>query len=279
MEKERIDLLVVQQGLTDSREKAKRMVMAGQVYDQNNLRYDKPGEKVSIETQLHIKGETLKYVSRGGLKLEKALKVFNISVEGENVLDIGSSTGGFTDVALQNGAAHCYALDVGTNQLDWKIRNNDKVTTMEQTNFRYTKLEDFKMGQPTFACMDVSFISLKLILPALKNILKEGGSAVSLIKPQFEAGKDKVGKKGIVSDPQVHEDVLDDILHFANQNGFDVCHLDFSPITGGTGNIEFLAHLVSTEAGALGVTAENIAIRSVIQEANEQLKNKTITLH
>lgn len=279
MEKERIDLLVVQQGLTDSREKAKRMVMAGQVYDQNNLRYDKPGEKISIETQLHIKGETLKYVSRGGLKLEKALKVFNISVEGENVLDIGSSTGGFTDVALQNGAAHCYALDVGTNQLDWKIRNNDKVTTMEQTNFRYTKLEDFKMGQPTFACMDVSFISLKLILPALKNILKEGGSAVSLIKPQFEAGKDKVGKKGIVSDPQVHEDVLDDILHFANQNGFDVYHLDFSPITGGTGNIEFLAHLVSTEAGALGVTAENIAIRSVIQEANEQLKNKTITLH
>lgn len=279
MEKERIDLLVVQQGLTDSREKAKRMVMAGQVYDQNNLRYDKPGEKISIETQLHIKGETLKYVSRGGLKLEKALKVFNISVEGENVLDIGSSTGGFTDVALQNGAAHCYALDVGTNQLDWKIRNNDKVTTLEQTNFRYTKLEDFKMGQPTFACMDVSFISLKLILPALKNILKEGGSAVSLIKPQFEAGKDKVGKKGIVSDPQVHEDVLDDILHFANQNGFDVRHLDFSPITGGTGNIEFLAHLVSTEAGALGVTAEDIAIRSVIQEANEQLKNKTITLH
>ena len=279
MEKERIDLLVVQQGLTDSREKAKRMVMAGQVYDQNNLRYDKPGEKISIETQLHIKGETLKYVSRGGLKLEKALKVFNISVEGENVLDIGSSTGGFTDVALQNGAAHCYALDVGTNQLDWKIRNNDKVTTMEQTNFRYTKLEDFKMGQPTFACMDVSFISLKLILPALKNILKEGGSAVSLIKPQFEAGKDKVGKKGIVSDPQVHEAVLEDILYFANQNGFDVRHLDFSPITGGTGNIEFLAHLVSTEAGALGVTAEDIAIRSVIQEANEQLKNKTITLH
>lgn len=279
MEKERIDLLVVQQGLTDSREKAKRMVMAGQVYDQNNLRYDKPGEKVSIETLLHIKGETLKYVSRGGLKLEKALKVFNISVEGENVLDIGSSTGGFTDVALQNGAAHCYALDVGTNQLDWKIRNNDKVTTMEQTNFRYTKLEDFTMGQPTFACMDVSFISLKLILPALKNILKEGGSAVSLIKPQFEAGKDKVGKKGIVSDPKVHEAVLEDILHFANQNGFDVRHLDFSPITGGTGNIEFLAHLVSTEASALGVTAEDIAIRSVIQEANEQLKNKTLTLH
>lgn len=279
MEKERIDLLVVQQGLTDSREKAKRMVMAGQIYDQNNLRYDKPGEKIAVDTQLHIKGETLKYVSRGGLKLEKALSVFNISVEGANVLDIGSSTGGFTDVALQNGAAHCYALDVGTNQLDWKIRNNDKVTTMEQTNFRYSKLEDFKMGQPTFACMDVSFISLKLILPALRDILIEGGSAVSLIKPQFEAGKDKVGKKGIVSDPRVHEAVLEDLLQFANLNGFNVKGLDFSPITGGTGNIEFLAHLVATDEGVAGVTSDDISIRSVIKEANNHLKNKTITLH
>lgn len=279
MEKERIDLLVVQQGLTDSREKAKRMVMAGQIYDQNNLRYDKPGEKITVETQLHIKGETLKYVSRGGLKLEKALSVFNISVEGANVLDIGSSTGGFTDVALQNGAAHCYALDVGTNQLDWKIRNNDKVTTMEQTNFRYSKVEDFNMGQPTFACMDVSFISLKLILPVLKNILKAGGSAVALIKPQFEAGKDKVGKKGIVSDPRVHEAVLEDILQFANLNGFDVRGLDFSPITGGTGNIEFLAHLVATDEGVAGVTSEDVSIKSVIKEANTQLKNKLITLH
>lgn len=279
MEKERIDLLVVQQGLTDSREKAKRMVMAGQIYDQNNLRYDKPGEKIATNTQLHIKGETLKYVSRGGLKLEKALSVFNISVEGANVLDIGSSTGGFTDVALQNDAAHCYALDVGTNQLDWKIRNNDKVTTMEQTNFRYSKIEDFHMGQPTFACMDVSFISLKLILPVLKNILKVGGSAISLIKPQFEAGKDKVGKKGIVSDPRVHEAVLEDILQFANLNGFDVRGLDFSPITGGTGNIEFLAHLVATDEGVAGVTSEEVSIRSVIEVANDQLKNKTITLH
>lgn len=278
MEKERIDLLVVQQGLTDSREKAKRMIMAGQIYDQNNLRYDKPGEKIPVITQLHIKGETLKYVSRGGLKLEKALAVFNISVEDAVVLDIGSSTGGFTDVALQNGAAHCYALDVGTNQLDWKIRNNEKVTTMEQTNFRYSKLEDFKAGQPTFACMDVSFISLKLILPVLKTILKAGGSAVALIKPQFEAGKEKVGKKGIVSDPLVHQAVLEDILQFANLNGFDVRGLDFSPITGGTGNIEFLAHLVAQEEGVTGITSQELSIKSVVEEAYQQLKNVTINL-
>ncbi|MGP6146299.1 TlyA family RNA methyltransferase [Jeotgalibaca sp. A122] len=279
MEKERIDLLVVQQGLTDSREKAKRMIMAGQIYDQNNLRYDKPGEKVPVITQLHIKGETLKYVSRGGLKLEKALDVFDISLEGIIVLDIGSSTGGFTDVALQNGASHCYALDVGTNQLDWKIRNDERVTTMEQTNFRYSKLEDFKEGQPGFACMDVSFISLKLILPVLKTILKPGGSAVALIKPQFEAGKEKVGKKGIVSDPSVHKQVLEEILAFANLTGFDVAGLDFSPITGGTGNIEFLAHLVATEDSALGTTSGEVSIDAVIEDAHEQLKNKTIRLH
>lgn len=279
MEKERIDLLVVQQGLTDSREKAKRMIMAGQIYDQNNLRYDKPGEKVPVVTRLHIKGETLKYVSRGGLKLEKALDVFDISLEGIIVLDIGSSTGGFTDVALQNGASHCYALDVGTNQLDWKIRNDERVTTMEQTNFRYSKLEDFKEGQPGFACMDVSFISLKLILPVLKTILKPGGSAVALIKPQFEAGKEKVGKKGIVSDPSVHKQVLEEILVFANLTGFDVAGLDFSPITGGTGNIEFLAHLVATEDSALGTTSGEVSIDAVIEDAHEQLKNKTIRLH
>ncbi|MGP6139677.1 TlyA family RNA methyltransferase [Jeotgalibaca sp. A127] len=279
MEKERIDLLVVQQGLTDSREKAKRMIMAGQIYDQNNLRYDKPGEKVPVVTRLHIKGETLKYVSRGGLKLEKALDVFDISLEGIIVLDIGSSTGGFTDVALQNGASHCYALDVGTNQLDWKIRNDERVTTMEQTNFRYSKLEDFKEGQPGFACMDVSFISLKLILPVLKTILKPGGSAVALIKPQFEAGKEKVGKKGIVSDPSVHKQVLEEILAFANLTGFDVAGLDFSPITGGTGNIEFLAHLVATEDSALGTTSGEVSIDAVIEDAHEQLKNKTIRLH
>ncbi|AQS53297.1 Hemolysin A [Jeotgalibaca dankookensis] len=278
MEKERIDLLVVQQGLADSREKAKRMVMAGQIYDQNNLRYDKAGEKVPVTVQLHIKGETLKYVSRGGLKLEKALTVFEISVADKIVLDIGSSTGGFTDAALQNGAKHCYALDVGTNQLDWKIRNDDRVTVMEQTNFRYSKLEDFKEGQPEFACMDVSFISLRIILPVLKQILKIGGSAVALIKPQFEAGKEKVGKKGIVSDPLIHKEVLKNILTFANHTGFDVRGIDFSPITGGTGNIEFIAHFVSVEEDE-GSIAADVSISRVIEDAHSQLKNHTVRIH
>lgn len=277
MQKERIDLLVVQQGLADSREKAKRMVMAGQIYDEKNQRYDKPGEKIPLETQLHVKGETLKYVSRGGLKLEKALEEFQISLDGKVVLDIGSSTGGFTDVSLQSGAALCYALDVGTNQLDWKLRSDDRVVVMEQVNFRYSKPADFTMGQPQFACMDVSFISLKLIWPVLKEILAEGGEAVALIKPQFEAGKAKVGKKGIVSDPKVHAEVLEEMLTFAISIGFDVKALNFSPITGGTGNIEFLVHLHSTQK-ELGEMNPSVSIQAVIQEAHAHLKNKAIHL-
>lgn len=277
MQKERIDLLVVQQGLTDSREKAKRLVMAGKIYDENNLRYDKAGEKINAETILHIKGETLKYVSRGGLKLEKALDLFNVSVADKIVLDIGSSTGGFTDVALQNGAELVYALDVGTNQLDWKLRSNDQVVVMEQMNFRYSKLADFTKGQPAFACMDVSFISLKLIWPVLKEILEVGGDAIALIKPQFEAGKDKVGKKGIVSDPAIHQTVLEEMLTFAALIGFDVKALSFSPITGGTGNIEFLVHLKSTENGP-GTIAEQVSIQDVLVEAHQNLKNKAIHL-
>lgn len=277
MEKERIDLLVVQQGLADTREKAKRMIMAGQIYDENNQRYDKPGEKIKNEIQLHVKGETLKYVSRGGLKLEKALNEFNISLKDKIVLDIGSSTGGFTDVSLQNGAKLCYALDVGTNQLDWKLRSDDRVVVMEKMNFRYSKQEDFTHGQPEFACMDVSFISLKLILPVLKNILIVNGEAVALIKPQFEAGKEKVGKKGIVSDPSTHKEVIDNILEFATKAGFDVNGLSFSPITGGTGNIEFLVHLASSEE-RVGIISQQISIVEVIKAAHSQLKNKTISL-
>ena len=277
MEKERIDLLVVQQGLSDSREKAKRMIMAGQIYDQNSQRYDKPGEKIPITTQLQVKGESLKYVSRGGLKLEKALEVFGLTVEGKNVLDIGSSTGGFTDVSLQNGARLCYALDVGTNQLDWKLRSDDRVIVMEKVNFRYSKPEDFTNGQPQFATIDVSFISLKLILPVLKTILKTGGDVVALIKPQFEAGKEKVGKKGIISDPNVHQEVVEKVLLLATEQGFDVKGLSYSPITGGTGNIEFLAHLQSSKTET-GVIMDHVSISSVIEEAHSVLKNKTITL-
>lgn len=188
------------------------------------------------------------YVSRGGLKLEKALKVFKVDAKNKTMLDIGSSTGGFTDVALQKGAKLSYALDVGTNQLAWKLRQDDRVVVMENTNFRYSKLEDFTKGQPDLATIDVSFISLQLILPTLHEIIQNNGDVIALIKPQFEAGKEKVGKHGIVRDPKVHLEVLNKIISFAAEENYDVVELDFSPITGGKGNIEFLVHLVSKES-------------------------------
>lgn len=280
MAKERIDVLVVQQGLADSREKAKRMIMAGLIYDGDNLRYDKPGEKIPSDTQLHVKGETLRYVSRGGLKLEKAIKEFAIDLTNKVVLDIGSSTGGFTDAALQNGAKLCYALDVGTNQLAWKLRQDERVVVMEQVNFRYSKLEDFRMGRPEFASIDVSFISLRLILPVLKEILASGGETIALIKPQFEAGKDKVGKKGIISDPAVHKEVVEEVLAFARLTGFGIRGLTFSPITGGSGNIEFLAYLVNGHPDESGMDEEQLAdkVRRVIQEAHYELRNRQVTI-
>lgn len=270
MEKERADLLVVQQGLTASREKAKRLIMAGQIYDENNQRIDKVGEKIPRTTQLHIKGETLKYVSRGGLKLEKALSVFEIDVTGRLVLDIGASTGGFTDVSLQQGAALSYALDVGYNQLDWKLRQDERVVVMERVNFRHAMLEDFKKGQPDFATIDVSFISLRLILPNLSTILKPGSSVVALIKPQFEAGRENVGKKGIVRDPKVHQDVIELILKFAMSHGYQVLGLTYSPITGGEGNIEFLAHLHFT--GEVTQDELPIDVMQIVEEANNTFK-------
>ncbi|OAU79919.1 cell division protein FtsJ, partial [Lacticaseibacillus rhamnosus] len=204
VKKERVDVLLVEQGLFESREQAKRSVMAGEVYDQNNQRLDKPGVKIPGDAILHVKGKKMPYVSRGGLKLAKALKVFAIDLTGKTVLDIGASTGGFTDVALQNGAKMSYALDVGYNQLAWKLREDPRVKVMERVNFRYSKPEDFTDGPVEFAMTDVSFISLKLILPPLKAILMPHGHAVALIKPQFEAGPAHVGKHGIVRDPQVH---------------------------------------------------------------------------
>ncbi|KIS03456.1 RNA binding methyltransferase FtsJ like [Paucilactobacillus wasatchensis] len=247
MEKQRVDILLVSQGLFDSCEQAKRAVMAGEVLGQNSERLDKPGEKIPVTTTLHLKGHKMPYVSRGGLKLAKALKVFSISVADKVVLDIGSSTGGFTDVMLQNGAKMSYALDVGTNQLVWQLREDPRVEVMEQTNFRYSKLADFTKGQPEFASIDVSFISLELILPNLTTILKPGGEVVALIKPQFEAGKDNVGKHGIIHDPKIHQQVLEKILTFAANHSYEVLGLDYSPIKGGQGNIEFLLHLKLTE--------------------------------
>lgn len=267
MEKERADILIVRQGLTNSREKAKRYIMAGQVYTEKAQRVDKPGEKLPVSTALVLKGEDLPYVSRGGLKLVKAMETFNIDFRDQFVLDIGSSTGGFTDVALQNGATMSYALDVGTNQLDWKLRSDERVVVMEQTNFRYSKPEDFVKGQPNIATIDVSFISLDLILPPLRPILKTDGLVVALVKPQFEAGKDKVGKKGIVRDKKVHRDVIDHTISTATGLGYDIRGLTFSPITGGTGNIEFLMLLANTESEP-GTVSETIDIDAVIEEAH-----------
>ncbi|UDM32640.1 TlyA family RNA methyltransferase [Lentilactobacillus laojiaonis] len=271
MEKKRVDVLLVEQGLFDTREKAKRAVMAGEVLGDNEERLDKPGVKISVETELHIKGKPMPYVSRGGLKLEKALKVFNIDVEGLTVLDIGSSTGGFTDVMLQNGAKLSYALDVGSNQLVWKLRQDERVIVMEHTNFRYSKLDDFKDGQPDFASIDVSFISLELILPPLKGIIKNGGEVVALIKPQFEAGKQNVGKHGIVRDRKVHENVINKVMDFAVMSGFSVIGLDFSPIKGGSGNIEFLVHLKSTDNAVID---NKISVDEVINSAYSDLKRE-----
>ncbi|WP_367007515.1 TlyA family RNA methyltransferase [Streptococcus sp. ZY19097] len=258
MAKERVDVLAYKQGLFETREQAKRGVMAGLVVNViNGERYDKPGEKIADDTELKLKGEKLKYVSRGGLKLEKALQVFELSVDGATTIDIGASTGGFTDVMLQNGSKLVYAVDVGTNQLVWKLRQDTRVRSMEQYNFRYAELADFTEGQPTFASIDVSFISLNLILPALARILANGGQVVALIKPQFEAGREQIGKNGIIKDKIVHENVLKMVTTFAIDYGFTVKGLDFSPIQGGHGNIEFLAHLEKS------ATPENLVFSQI----------------
>lgn len=267
MTKERVDILATRAGLFETREKAKRAIMAGLVVNEKNgERFDKPGEKIPSGTSFRIKGEVLPYVSRGGLKLEKALKIFDFTIEGKIVLDIGASTGGFTDVALQNGARLSYALDVGTNQLAWKLRNDPRVVVMEQTNFRYSEPKDFMDGLPQIATIDVSFISLSLILPPLHKILTMDGDVMALIKPQFEAGKENVGKNGIIRDKKVHQAVIEAVLEMAKKTRFDVCGLDFSPITGGAGNIEFLAHLRKTKE--MGKVNEQINVKDVVEEAH-----------
>lgn len=270
MSKERVDVLAYKQLLFETREQAKRGVMAGLVVNViNGERYDKPGEKIDDGTELKLKGEKLKYVSRGGLKLEKALEVFSLSVDGKKTIDIGASTGGFTDVMLQNGAKLVYAVDVGTNQLVWKLRQDSRVRSMEQYNFRYAELEDFTEGQPEFASIDVSFISLSLILPALHNILAEGGQVVALIKPQFEAGREQIGKNGIIRDEAIHDKVLKTVTNFAVVYGFTVRKLDFSPIQGGHGNIEFLAYLEKSVEAQNLVSSE---ISQIVRQAHKEFK-------
>lgn len=267
MKKERVDKLIVQQGLTDSREQARRLVMAGQIYDQNNQRYDKAGEKIPADRELHIKGKVMPYVSRGGLKLEKAIKTFEIDMTDQILLDIGSSTGGFTDAALQFGAKMSYALDVGYNQLAYSLRIDPRVEVMERQNFRYSTSADFTRGVPTVASIDVSFISLRLILPPLVDILAEDGIVLMLVKPQFEAGRERIGKNGIVKERQTHIDVVTEVLQFASSIGYQVEDLTFSPITGGEGNIEFLAKL-SNKKVLNNRSWEAIDITAVVDEAH-----------
>lgn len=241
MAKKRIDVLMVEQGLAESRQKAQAIIMAGQVYV-GDKRCDKAGATLDEETQLEVRGQTLRYVSRGGLKLEKAMKCFPIVLKGKIAADIGASTGGFTDCMLQNGAEKVYAVDVGYGQLAWSLRSDPRVICLERTNARHLTSEHIP-EQLDFASIDVSFISLKLILPALRTLMKDDGQVAALIKPQFEAGKEKVGKKGVVRDPAVHLEVLEQFLIHAAEAGFTVKGIDFSPIRGPEGNIEYLGYL------------------------------------
>ena len=240
--KERLDILLVKQGLAESREKAKAVIMAGEVFVQGQ-REDKAGAMFDeSKVTITVKGSSLRYVSRGGLKLEKAMACFPITLEDDICMDIGSSTGGFTDCMLQNGAKKVYSVDVGHGQLAWKLRQDERVVCMEKTNFRYLTRDQIA-DDLDFASVDVSFISLtKILLPA-RELLKEEGEMVCLIKPQFEAGREKVGKKGVVRDPSVHEEVIEKVMKHADQIGFEILHLDFSPIKGPEGNIEYLLHI------------------------------------
>lgn len=244
-EKMRLDAAVFERGLAESREKAKAYIMAGVVYV-NNEKADKAGMPIKPDDNIEVRSNPLKYVSRGGLKLEKAMQVFPIDLNGKICADIGASTGGFTDCMLQNGAQKVYAIDVGYGQLAWKLRTDERVVNLERTNFRY--VDKTQIPEPLdFASVDVSFISLKHILPTMKTLLKDGAIAVCLIKPQFEAGKDKVGKKGVVRDSAVHVEVIENVTRYILENGFSLLALDYSPIKGPEGNIEYLAYITSAQ--------------------------------
>ncbi len=239
--KERLDILLVKRNLADSREKAKAIIMSGNVFV-DGQREDKAGSGFPENVQIEIKGHTMPYVSRGGLKLEKAMANFDVSVNAKICTDVGSSTGGFTDCMLQNGAVKVFAIDVGRGQLDWKLRQDERVVCMEKTNIRYVKPED--IGEAIdFSSIDVSFISLTKVLEPIRNYLKPDGEIVALIKPQFEAGREKVGKKGVVREKSTHLEVIQKIAVYANSIGFEVKNIDFSPIKGPEGNIEYLMHL------------------------------------
>lgn len=264
--KERLDVLLVNRGLAPSREKAKTMIMEGNVFVNNN-REDKAGSTFPDDCNIEIHGKTLQYVSRGGLKLEKAMKHFDITMDGKVCMDIGASTGGFTDCMLQNGAKKVYAVDVGYGQFAWKLRQDPRVVCMEKTNIRYVTPEDIDDALD-FASVDVSFISLTKILEPARNLLKDGGQMVCLIKPQFEAGREKVGKKGVVRDKAVHLEVVERIVTFALEHGFSVHHLSYSPIKGPEGNIEYLVHIEKKETA---VKEEGVDPVAVVEAAHAEL--------
>ena len=263
--KKRLDVLLTEQMYVDTRSKAQAIIMAGQVYV-NGQKADKPGTAYEETVQIEVRGVTCPYVSRGGLKLEKALRDFGVKPDVFVCSDSGASTGGFTDCLLQQGAKKVFAIDVGYGQLDWKIRSDERVVVMERTNIRYVTPED--LGEPLdLSVIDVSFISLKIVLPTIKTLLKPTGQVLCLIKPQFEAGKEKVGKKGVVREPEIHKEVLDSFVETVTELGFTILGLTFSPVKGPEGNIEFLGHLTLEDKP--GIQPDTAA---VVRDAHETLK-------
>lgn len=261
--KQRLDILLTEKNLFDSRARAKAMIMAGKVLV-NGQKVDKAGTLIPIDAEIRILGEELPFVSRGGLKLQKALDVFKIVLSGKIAADVGASTGGFTDCMLQHGAKKVYAIDVGYGQLAWKLRSNVQVVNMERTNIRNVTRQDI-LDDLDFVSIDVAFISLEKVLPVVYDLLKASGEVVALIKPQFEAGREHVGKRGVVRDKEIHAAVIERILTFAAEFGFGVMALDFSPVKGPEGNIEYLAHL------AKGLSAVDVEILSVVDSAHGEL--------
>lgn len=265
--KERLDMILVNRGLAQSREKAKALIMAGIVYV-DGQKEDKAGTAFEDKVQVEVRGNTLRYVSRGGLKLEKAMTHFGVTLEGKVCMDVGASTGGFTDCMLQNGAKKVFAIDVGRGQLDWKLRQDSRVVCMEKTNIRYVRPED--IGEPVdFSSIDVSFISLTKVLVPIREYLTEDGEIVALIKPQFEAGREKVGKKGVVREKSTHLEVIRMVTEYAREHGFDVLELEFSPIRGPEGNIEYLVHL--KKCGEEGALYGGVKIEETVERAFETL--------
>ncbi len=263
--KKRLDVLLVEQGLADSREKAKAIIMSGIVYVDNN-KEDKAGTTFEETARIEVRGNTLKYVSRGGLKLEKAMNNFGVTLDGKVCMDVGASTGGFTDCMLQNGAVKVYSVDVGHGQLAWKLRNDERVVCMEKTNIRYVTPDDIS-DVIEFASIDVSFISLTKVLPAVRELMTPDGEIVCLIKPQFEAGREKVGKKGVVRELSTHIEVVQMIVEYARANGFRTLHLSYSPIKGPEGNIEYLLHITKNESRE----NEEFDIKALVEESHSAL--------